>query len=213
MTKSLSKITSFDRYAEDYDLWFDAYPHAYQSEIAAIRRFIPCAGVGLDVGVGTGRFSAPFGINIGVEPSEPMAAIARSRGIEVKRAKAEELPFADRTFDFVLLVNVICFFTDPLVSLKESYRILKPNGHIILAFIDKKSNLGKKYELQKTSSKFYKEATFYSVPHVIKFLKEAGFAILQTCQTIFTDPAEMTAPDPVRDGYGQGGFVVITGFK
>lgn len=207
------KITAFDQFAQEYDQWFDVHPYAYQSELEAIRRFIPSGGAGVEVGVGTGRFSTPFGITIGVEPSEPMAAIARSRGIEVKQAKAEDLPFADGTFDFVLLVNVICFLTDPLASLKESYRILKLNGHIILAFIDKKTKIGRKYESQKASNKFYKKAMFFSAHQVIEFFQKAGFADIQACQTIFNNPAEMTATDSVLDGYGQGGFVVLRGLK
>ncbi len=213
MTKSVSKITAFDRFARDYDLWFDVHPYAYQSELAALRMFIPTAGIGMEVGVGSGRFSAPLGINIAVEPSESMAAIARSRGIEVIKANGEELPFADATFDFILLVNVICFLADPLAALKESNRSLKPNGRIILLFIDKESEVGRQYESSKASSKFYKEATLFSVPQVIEFLQRAGFIDTQACQTIFTDPEEMTSPSPVLDGYGQGGFVVLEGIK
>ena len=213
MTKSVSKLTAFDRFAQDYDNWFDVYPYAYQSEMEAIRRFIPRGGIGIEVGVGTGRFSMPFGIAIGVEPSESMAAIARSRGIEVKQAKAEKLPFANGTFDFVLLVNVICFLADPPASLKESYRILRPNGQIILAFIDNKTKLGREYESQKASNKFYQKATFYSAQQVIGFLQKAGFGDIQACQTILANPAEMTSPDTVLEGYGQGGFVVLKGLK
>jgi len=206
-------ITAFDKFARDYDLWFDTHPYAYQSERDAIRRFIPSAETGIEVGVGTGRFSISFGISIGVEPSKSMAAIARSRGIEVIQAKAEELPFGDGSFDFVLLVNVICFLADPLSSLKESHKILKPNGCIVIAFIDKRTRLARKYESQKTSSKFYRDATFFSAAQVIKLLQKAGFRDIRACQTIFTNPAEMTDPDPVLKGYGQGGFAVLRGDK
>jgi len=106
LSKSGLRSTSFNQFAQEYDEWFDVHVYAYQSELAAIRRFIPSGGAGVEVGVGTGRFAAPFGIATGVEPSKSMARIARSRGIEVKQAKAEALPFADDTFDFVLLVNV-----------------------------------------------------------------------------------------------------------
>jgi len=213
LSKSGLKSTAFDQFAQEYDEWFDVHLYAYQSELEAIRRFIPSRGAGVEVGVGTGRFAAPFGIATGVEPSKSMATIARSRGIEVKQAKAEALPFADGTFDFVLLVNVICFLDAPLHSLKESYRILKPNGHIILAFIDKNTKLGRAYESQKASNKFYKKATFFSGQQVIELLQKAGFIDIQSCQTIFTSPTEMAAPDPIRDSHGQGGFVVLRGLK
>lgn len=213
MIKGGFKTTVFDQFAQEYDEWFDIHLHAYLSELEAIRRFIPSRGAGVEVGVGTGRFAAPLGIATGVEPSESMAIIARSRGIEVKQAKAEALPFDESAFDFVLLVNVICFLDAPVRSLKESCRILRPNGHIILAFIDKSTKLGRSYESQKASNKFYEKATFFSGPQVIEFLRKAGFVEIQSCQTIFTSPTEMTAPDPVRDGHGQGGFVVFRGFR
>jgi SAM-dependent methyltransferase len=213
LTKIGLKSSAFNDFAQEYDEWFDVHPYAYQSELEAVRRLIPSGGAGVEVGVGTGRFAAPFGIAIGVEPSESMAMIARSRGIEVKQANAEALPFADGKFDFVLLVNVICFLDAPLRSLKESYRILKPNGHIILAFIDKNTKLGRACEYQKASNKFYKKATFYSAQRVIGFLQKAGFGDIQACQTLFANLEEMTAPDPVLAGYGQGGFVVLRGLK
>jgi len=205
--------TPFDRFTREYDLWFDTHPLAYQSELEAIRRFIPAAGSGVEVGVGTGRFAARLGIGIGVEPSEPMAAMARSAGLKVIRANGEELPFKNGSFDFILLANVICFVFQPLVLLKEASRILRPTGRIILAFIDRESELGKKYESRKASSRFYKNATFYSPSRVIEFLHKAGFHDFEACQTLFTNPLEMAAPDPVLDCYGQGSYVVLKELK
>jgi len=207
------KTTVFNQFAHEYDEWFDIHRYAYLSELEAIRRFIPGGGAGVEVGVGTGRFAAPLGIAIGVEPSESMAIIARSRGIEVKQAEAEDLPFTENTFDFVLQVNVICFLDDPVRALKESGRILKPNDRLILAMIDKSTKLGRAYESRKASNKFYEKATFFSGQQGIGFLQKAGFVEIQSCQTIFTSPTEMTAPDPVRNGHGQGGFVVFRGRK
>lgn len=66
-------------------------------------------GTGLEVGVGTGRFSIPLGIGIGVEPSRAMAEIAHQRGIRVVQAPGERLPFRTEQFDFALLLTVICF--------------------------------------------------------------------------------------------------------
>jgi len=60
---------------------------------------------------------------------------------------------------------------------------------------------------------FYKKATFFSGQQVIELFQKARFIDIQSCQTIFTSPTEMAAPDPVRDGHGQGGFVVLRGLK
>lgn len=38
-----------------------------------------------------------------------------------------------------------------------------------------------------------------------------GSRRLMACQTIFGDPTRMKQPAPVKDGYGDGGFVVVRG--
>ncbi len=96
----MCKHTNFDKYAIEYDRWFDQNHFAYQSELAAIHRFIPDKGLGVEIGTGTGRFSTPFSITVGVEPSDTMAAIASSRGITVHRARAEELPFSRYAIEY-----------------------------------------------------------------------------------------------------------------
>jgi hypothetical protein len=65
-------IAAFDKYAEDYDRWFEKNGPLYRAEIEAIKRFVPDMGFGVEIGTGTGRFSVPFGIRIGVEPSKNM---------------------------------------------------------------------------------------------------------------------------------------------
>jgi ubiquinone/menaquinone biosynthesis C-methylase UbiE len=206
-------MTVFDRFAVEYDSWYDLHPFVYQSELEAIRRFIPSKGHGVEIGVGTGRFSVPFSVSIGVEPSESMAAIARSRGITVHLATAEKLPFPSAHFDFTLMVNTLCFVNNPDIALKEVHRILKPHGSLILAFIDKETPVGKLYEKKKAASKFYSKATFYSSRQVINLLRDNGFIRHQICQTIFSDPENMTGLDSVQDGYGKGAFVVIGSVK
>lgn len=137
---------AFEKYAQEYDKWFDENKDAYKSEIMALRALIPRGGVGLEVGVGTGRFAAPLGIRMGVEPAKAMADMARKRGIDVHEGRAEALPFDDASFDFVLMMTTICFLEDPLQALEEARRVLRPEGHIIIGMIDRNSPLGMSYE-------------------------------------------------------------------
>lgn len=148
-----------------------------------------------------------------VEPAHAMASIARQRGIEVYETKAEALPFAKESFDFVLMVTAICFFSDPLRALQEAKRVLKPDGHIIIGMIDKDSPLGKSHEVNKRKSTFYRYAHFHAVTEVINWLIHAGFGLVTTCQTIFKSPEEMTAIEPVETGHGEGGIVVVAAQK
>lgn len=203
----------FEMYALEYDSWFDYHAFAYQSELEAIKRYIPTPGLGVEIGTGTGRFSAPFSISIGVEPSKRMAEIAESRGITVHNATAENLPFCKEHFDFALMVTTLCFLENPNLALKNIHRILKNKGQFIIGIIDKNSELGKIYESMKALDKYYRHANFYSVSEVFRLLEENGFKVEGTCQTIFTNLKTMTAPDPVIDGYGRGAFVVINSVK
>ena len=210
---SLPGITVFNQFAREYDHWFVENSFAYLSEVEAIRRFIPDTGLGVEIGAGTGRFSIPFGIKIGIEPSDGMARLAQSRGLFIIRALAEELPFVDVTIDYVLMVTVICFLTDLPTAIKEIRRVLKPGGRLIIGFIDRESPLGRNYESMKDSSRFYKWATFYSVSQVMDVLTAIGFSDFQVCQTLFTNPGDMVRCDPVCEGHGEGSFVVLMGTR
>jgi len=46
-----------------------------------VRVLLPWQGLGLEIGVGTGRFAAPLGIKVGVDPSMAMLAYAAERGV------------------------------------------------------------------------------------------------------------------------------------
>lgn len=163
----------------------------------------------MEVGVGSGKFAAPLGIKIGVEPSERMAGKARIQGIEVHSGRAEELPFSDGRFDFVLMVTTICFVDDVALSLKEVFRVLKAGGCFIVGFIDRESALGKQYCEKREGSRFYQDATFFSASEVIMYLEEAGFVITKILQTLI--PGEL--PKTILAGFGKGAFVAVKGVK
>ncbi|WP_243670029.1 hypothetical protein [Methanoculleus chikugoensis] len=51
----------FERFAEEYDRWFEEHRAEYHAELARIRRLLPpCPDArAVEVGVGSGRFAAP----------------------------------------------------------------------------------------------------------------------------------------------------------
>jgi len=209
----MNSIKIFDKYAQEYDLWFQRNRAVYESELMALKALTPKSGKGLEVGIGTARFSSPLGIKIGIDPAMNMLLIAKKRKIKVCMAKAEMLPFKDNCFDFVLIVSVLCFLTDPFQALKEAKRVIKDGGRIIIGMIDRGSRLGKLYESKKEKSKFYSYARFYSVKEVLFWLKGLGFKILSIYQTIFQDPKLITRSEPIKEGYGEGGFIAISAKK
>lgn len=203
--------TAFDQSTLEYDQWFDKHSTVYQSEILAIQQAISKNKTGIEIGIGTGRFAQPLNIKFGVEPSENMARVAEQRGIAVYRAYAENIPVGNTTFDFALMVTTVCFLSDIPKAFSEVNRILKPQGEIILAIIDKNSELGKKYEMEKSTNKFYKDAHFHSTEELTELLKQSDFQNFQYWQTL-TAINDNEIEKPIT-GYGQGSFVVIKANK
>jgi SAM-dependent methyltransferase len=203
--------TVFEQHAQNYDEWFDGHESVYQAEIAALRKFVPVTGMSIEVGVGTGRFAVPLGIEFGLDPSRTMLQVARRRRIRVCQAIGERMPFRDQQFDLVLLVTVICFVDDVPTLFRELRRVLKSGGRLIIGFINRDSELGRMYEQRKEASMFYRDARFYSVEEVAGWVKEAGFGSLRFCQTLFSDPSEVSIKNlEVLDGSSDGAFVVLS---
>ena len=105
------KKNPFDSIAIEYDQWFDDNKTTFLSELEAIKYFTPQIGIGIEIGVRTGRFAQELRIQQGIEPSEKMAELAKQRGIKVIICNAEVLPFENASFDFAIMVAV-----DPFVE-------------------------------------------------------------------------------------------------
>ena len=207
----MNGVTVFEQNAGDYDRWYDEHEPVYRAEIEALRRFVPAEGRGIEVGAGTGRFSVPFGVRVGVEPAMGMARIARRRGVPVVRAMGERLPFRDGFFDFALLVAVVCFVESVPVLLEEVRRILKHCGRVIIGFIDRDSPLGRHYESRRESSTYYREIHFNTAGEIVSLLREAGFAECKTGQAVLGAPAG-GEEQPIDDSpeASLSGFTVVS---
>lgn len=200
----------FDSNAADYDNWFDRHSIFFENELLAIRELIPVGVKGVEIGAGTGRFAKALDIPIGIEPSHAMAQMAIARGITIVKATAEDLPFHSLSFDFVLMVTTVCFLDNIPKAFNEAHRILKKNGSFVIGMIDKGSELGKKYEAQKATNPWYKDAHFHSVREISDLLEQSGFTEFEYMQTLFSVSEEITEPEP---GSGKGSFVVIKAQK
>ena len=205
----MPKTSPFETYHHRYDDWFIRHATAYQSELLAVRALLPWHGLGLAIGVGTGRFAAPLGAAIGIDPGPEVLAYAAKRGILTVQAIAEALPFADSSFDYALSVTTICFVDDATAMLSEAWRVLKPGGEIVIAFIDRTSDLGQDYLAHQAENVFYREATFYSAGEVEHLLCDTGFTKPVWVQTLSKTLQETDEIEPLCTGHGQGAFVVV----
>lgn len=203
------RFSDFNTEVDRYERWYERNKLAYHSEINAIKKLIP-EGIGLEVGVGTGRFASALGIPYGIDPANESLNISYQRGINVARAVGEKLPFKDKSFDFTMIIVAISFLQNPQQVLYEMNRVLKERGKIIVGIVDKDSFLGELYqEKGKAGHLFYRHATLYTPLEVIDFLKESKFKNFKTYQTIFQLPGNLKDIEQPLEGYGKGGFVVI----
>lgn len=205
----MARIEPFEAHTERYEAWFERHDAAYISELLALRPFVPLTGRGLEIGVGSGRFAAPLGVQVGIDPSRAMLDRARARGLEVLEGIAEDLPFVDDSFDHALVVTTLCFVDSPEAMLAEARRVLRPGGVLVMGFIDRDSTLGCHYEKHREASVFYRDATFYSASEVERLVTGAGFSVLSWAQTLSRSLEQTEHIEPVRPGRGQDAFVVV----
>src|SRR4051812_12887518 len=93
----------------------------------------------LEIGCGEGgnlhhiRENAPGAQLFGVDFSAPKAAFAQqATGAQTAAADAAHLPFADGSFDVVLIRDLLHHLPDRTAALREAHRVLKPRGRITL---------------------------------------------------------------------------------
>ncbi|HLF93483.1 MAG TPA: class I SAM-dependent methyltransferase [Planctomycetota bacterium] len=204
----MEEIRIFDENVEHYDRWFQENSGTYQAELEALRRVVSTEGRAIEIGAGTGRFSSQLGIRFGVEPAGRMAKSAKARGLAAVQALGEYLPFKDRSFDLALLVTVLCFVADPAKLLRETARVLAPQGRLVIGYIDRATPLGGLYESKKGSSLFYRSARFRTAQETEDLVVEAGYAIVGSWQTLL-DAGSTEGDRTVKEGRGEGGFVAL----
>lgn len=92
----------------------------------------------LDVGCGPGVLTAVLAERYGaervdaVDPSEAFVAAARERlpGVDVRRAAAEALPYADAAHAASYAQLVVHFMADPHAGIAEMCRVTRPGGPV-----------------------------------------------------------------------------------
>ena len=134
---------SFAVPADAYDRFMGRYSRLLSPQLADL------AGVRggqrvLDVGCGPGALTAELVERVGasavsaVDPSESFVEAAKERHpeVDVQRAQAERLPFADAAFDAALAQLVVQFMSDPEVGVSEMRRVTQPGGVVAASVWD-----------------------------------------------------------------------------
>lgn len=142
--------SNFNRWSEFYEKQ-NIYARVYQERQATAIRYaeslrLPAGAVVLDAGCGPGLTSvtlAEKGYRVhALDFVEELAACTKARGrkagvgehLRATVGDATRLPFADRSFDAVILLGVT-EWVPPLESLvSEAARVIKPGGYLIIAW-------------------------------------------------------------------------------
>jgi ubiquinone/menaquinone biosynthesis C-methylase UbiE len=120
-------------------MWYFRSLHAHV--FREVSRFLPAEQPArvLDAGCGTGGLMlrlhamAPAWRVNGLDYSAIACELARQRtGGEVVQASITALPFAEATFDAVLLADVLSQVDEPARALAEAFRCLRPGGPLFV---------------------------------------------------------------------------------
>lgn len=119
---------------EDRHWWFASRTRAI---MAYLDRYV---GAGkdlriLDIGCGAGNMAhhlAAYGQVVGVDPYPKPLEVARQRGLDVRQGSATALPFAEKSFDLVALLDTVEHVADEAAVFEECRRVLKPGGKLLV---------------------------------------------------------------------------------
>ena len=132
LKRRLSHVDLYDAVMQDAD---DAGFRAHRAWLASDLR-----GDVLEIGCGTGFMFSHYLTEArvhAIDVDEDFLTRGRERAarhpnIEVSRADAQALPFADASFDAVVACLVFCSIPDAAQALHEAKRVLRPTGTLRL---------------------------------------------------------------------------------
>lgn len=232
-------MITFDDYSDAYDNWFQQNQVIFESELRLVAHVLgKTPGRTLSVGCGTGLFEQllkvqhDISVTDGLEPSGPMAEIARKRGLRVVEASAEKMPFEDGRFSTVMFNGSSGYIADLDAAVYEAYRVLTPQGRLVLIDVPAESSYGLLYRLGGAYGTWADErlrgvlptnpypvelaggANWRPTQDKIDCARKAGFTNLTYAQTLTRHPcfSDITPQDPIP-GYDSGDYVAVSGVK
>ncbi|NJE04617.1 class I SAM-dependent methyltransferase [Thermococcus sp. M36] len=183
----------FNRIAHRYDSWYRTGAGRYvdRTEKWLIFSMLRTkSGRALDLGCGTGNYTVELkklGFDvIGLDASERMLEIARSKGLECIKGDAYSLPFPDESFDLVLSVTMFEFIHEPEKVVREIHRVLRPGGEVLIGTMNGRSAwfLFKRLKSVLTETA-YRYARFYTPNELEGLLVNCGFTDVESAGVIF----------------------------
>jgi SAM-dependent methyltransferase len=177
----------------EYDALADRYAAhrtAHAEVVDALARRLGPGSHVLEAGCGTGNYvvalqEATGAACFGVDPSEEMLAVARSRSghVEFTLGTAERLPFADRSFDLVFSVDVIHHVVDRPGALREAFRVLRSGGRLCIGTEDEEMIRGRLHAHYFPETVDVELARYPAVGDLRSWMSDAGFVDVEEERT------------------------------
>lgn len=201
----------FDKTASDYDRIENILGLGTGSSYR--RKILEFAGLRtgmrvLDIGMGTGlvakqaaKLAGDPNLITGVDPSPGMIRSAKlPNGVTVIEGRAERIPLADGSFDFLSMGYALRHVSDMSVAFTEFHRVLKPGGKVCILEITPPKG--------KIATALLKGYCKYAVPALAKLVaKDKGTAQLWR---YYWDTIEAcAAPEQVMRTLESAGFVNV----
>ena len=134
----MAPVARYDGLADEYDRFADDHSPYYVVADGALRRLLGSGpGRCLDVGCGGGRYDPTLlelgWTPVGVDESADQLRLAGRKlpGVELLRANAGALPFADASFDAAVSLFTHTDFDDFAAAIAEVRRVLRPGGRLV----------------------------------------------------------------------------------
>lgn len=183
-----------DREATVYDQYVNEHGcHGHETMFGLMYEFVRPGETLLDMGIGTGLSSLLFhrmGLHVsGFDSSRDMLGVCESKGFASQLVQHDlqdvPYPYAAGSFDHVLCLGVLHFFSDLALVFGEAARIVRPNG--LFAFTVEEQQPGQQAEyiirLSERPDQGDRHATVnmfrHSDAHVANLLAGSGFTSLK----------------------------------
>lgn len=142
-----------------------------------------------DVGAGFGLFLEelsklwPNARMVAIEPSSEMAAICRSKGLDVLESTIEDLGGSDGQFGLLTAFELLEHLYDPRALVEKAYRLLHPGGNFLATTLN-----GEGFDIQV----LWEQSKSVSPPHHLNFLNPRSLTKL--CESVGFVVEEISTP-------------------
>ncbi len=172
----------------------------------------------LDIAGGTGDLARVFAREVGAngrvvlaDINDSMLKVGRDKlidggytGVEYVQANAECLPFADNTFDIITIAFGLRNVTDKDAALRSMYRVLKPNGRLLVLEFSK--------PIFEPLSKVYDAYSFSVLPAMGQLITQDAESYRYLAESIRMHPDQNTLKEMMQNaGFIECDYHNLTG--